>query len=138
MTRAAHRLAAALGGVASIAVLAIAAGCAGTGYHWSQLSGQRYYRVPIDTYDVTIVRVDGKTTPFVAPTLIEPGRRQVEVQGPPGGTLTIGEVRSITLDVAPCTRYYLVAQKANALSSDFAVRVDHREPVAGCTPPRAA
>jgi len=135
----------------SAAVLAagtVVAACASTDYHYSQLSGVRYYRVPIDTYPVSIVRVDGKdvmagrllrvadaSDPYQRPvSLVDPGLRQVTVQGPPGGTGGIGETRTVPLEIAPCTRYYLVAVKSNPLASDFTVRVDHQEPVSGCTP----
>ena len=108
----------------------------------------RYYRVPIDTYPVSIIRVDGQDVlagplrrvpdhmdPYQRPvSLIEPGLRQVTVQGPPGGTGGIGELRTVPLEIAPCTRYYLVAVKSTPLANDFTVRVDHQEPVSGCTP----
>lgn len=122
-----HRAAALL----SIAALA---GCASTDYHFSQLVGKRYYRAPIDTYDVTIIRVDGKDTLF-RQVLVDPGVRKVVVQGPPGGARHLGEQREISLDVRPCTRYYLVAVRPNKLASDFDVRVDYEEAVGGCTPP---
>ncbi len=127
------------------------AACASTDYHYSQLSGTRYYRVPIDTYPVSIVRVDGKDVlqgsllrvadradPYQRPfSLVDAGLRQITVQGPPGGAGGVGENRTFPLEVAPCTRYYLVAVKSNALASDFTVRVDHQELVSGCTPARA-
>ena len=118
------------------AVVGIAAltACASTDYHYSQLLGKRYYRAPIDTYDVTILRVDGKDT-LSRQVLVDPGLRKVVVQGPPGGAAHLGEQREIALDVRPCTRYYLVAHRANKLASDFDVRVDYEEPVGGCTPP---
>ncbi len=118
-------------------VMALLAGCASGGYHYSQLSGNRHFRAPIDTYPVAIVRVDGKDNTF-RPATVDAGVRQVTVQGPPGGGSSIGEERTITLNVAPCTRYYLVAVKANSLSSDFTVRVDFEESIGGCTPPPAA
>ena len=121
--------------VLGIAAALAATACASVDYHYSQLSGRRYFRAPIDTYAVSIVRVDGETN-VLRPALIEPGRRVIEVQGPPGGSGGVGEVRSIALDIAPCTRYYLVAHKTNTLASDFDVRVDFQEPVAGCSPPR--
>ena len=127
-----------------------AAACASTDYHFSQLSGSRYYQVPIDTYPVSIVRVDGQDVmagslkrvvvnrsdgyPHGPYSLVDAGPRQVTVQGPPGGTGGVGETRTFPLDVAPCTRYYLVAVKSNSLANDFTVRVDHQEPVSGCTP----
>ncbi len=60
------------------------------------------------------------------------------VQGPPGGALGNGLERTLALEVAPCTRYYLVAVKENRLQSDFDIRVDYQEPVPGCTPPRSS
>jgi hypothetical protein len=123
------RLAAAACAVALVA-------CASTDYHYSQLVGYRYYRAPVDTYPVTIVRVDGKST-TLRPVLVDPGLRQVTVQGPPGAANPTGEQREIALQVRPCTRYYLVAVRPNRLVADFDVRVDYQEPVSGCTPPAA-
>jgi hypothetical protein len=124
--------------VPALAAVTLLAGCASTDYHYSQLSGKRHFRVPIDTYSVSVVRVDGKDTMLRQPALVDPGLRQIVVQGPPGGTGGVGAERSIALDVAPCTRYYLVAVKTNPLASDFTVRVDFQEPVSGCTPPAAS
>jgi len=120
---------------AALGVVALAA-CASTEYHYSQLYGQRYYKTPLDTYPVTIVRVDGKDT-TLRPVLVDPGLRRITVQGPPGGASRLGEEREFALDVRPCTRYYLVAVRDNRLDADFAVRVDYEEPVGGCTPPPA-
>ena len=97
-----------LRGGAALIALPLLAACANPDYHYSQLLGKRYYQTPIDTY-----------------------------AGPPGGTGGSGRQHTITFDVAPCTRYYFVAVRPNALSNDFTVRVDHQEPVSGCTPPRA-
>jgi hypothetical protein len=118
---------------AAVVGIATLAACASTDYHYSQLLGKRYYRAPIDTYDVTIVRVDGKDT-LLRPVLVDPGLRKIVVQGPPGGASRLGEEREIALDVRPCTRYYLVAVKPNKLALDFDIRVDYEEPVGGCTP----
>ena len=138
---------------AALATACTLAACASTDYHFSQLSGTRYYRVPIDTYPVSIVRVDGKDTlfgplsavraegkdayqrPF---SLVDPGLHQITVQGPPGGAGGVGETSTVPIEIAPCTRYYLVAVKTNKLASDFTVRVDYQEPVSGCTPPRSS
>ena len=133
---------------AVLAATGLLAACASTDYHYSQLSGTRYYRVPIHTYPVSIVRVDGKDVlqgsllrvvdradPYQRQfSLVDAGLRQITVQGPPGGAGGVGETRTVPLEIAPCTRYYLVAVKTNALASDFTVRVDHQEPVSGCTP----
>ncbi len=142
-----------LGTAAALASACALAACASTDYHYSQLSGARYHRVPIDTYPVSIVRIDGKDT-LIGPlsrvrtegmeayqrpfALVDPGLRQVTVQGPPGATGGIGETRTVPLEIAPCTRYYLVAVKTNVLASGFTVRVDYQEPVSGCSAPHSS
>ncbi|HKX41253.1 MAG TPA: hypothetical protein VJO99_08855 [Burkholderiaceae bacterium] len=123
--------------VAPLFAAAVLVGCASAGYHYSQLDGHRYYKAPIDTHAVQIVRVDGKDTVF-SPVEVDPGLRQVTVQGPPTSTSRYGEQRTIDLNVAPCTRYYLVAVKDNRLLNDFTVKVDYQEPIGGCTPPVVA
>lgn len=108
------------------------AGCATTEY--SQLYGNRYHRTSIDTYPVAIVSIDGKDI-IRNPQYVEPGQRKITVEAPPGGAFRYGERETVTLDVKPCTRYYLVAVKDNRLSNDFKVKIDHEEAMAGCTPP---
>jgi len=111
-------------------------GCA-TDYHYSQISGRKYHVSEIDTYSISILRIDGRST-ILHPTPVDPGRRMILVQGPPDGVSLEGRQREIALDVKPCTRYYLVAVKTTRLSSDFDVRVDYEEPVGGCTPPKVS
>jgi hypothetical protein len=134
---------------ALVAASALTAGCASLEGNYSQLSGARYFQTSLDTYPVSILLVDEKPVlnggagavvdnrSVPQPSnfaMVDPGKHQVKVQGPPGGTGDRGETRTIALDVAPCTRYYLVAVKSNRLASDFTVRVDHQEPVSGCKP----
>lgn len=114
--------------------VAALAGCASSGYHFSQIVGTRYFKTNINTYSVSINEVDGRSYLGNAPVLVDPGLRKVVVQGPPT-VVNLALTRSIELDVKPCTRYYLVAVKASPLDNDFSVRVDFEEPLAGCTPP---
>ena len=118
--------------VSLLALGAVLSACAGLPQPFSQLSGYKYHRAPIDTYPVQIVRVDGHDT-LDRLVFVDPGLRQVTVQGPPDGAHRFGAQRSLALEVAPCVRYYLVAQKANRLSSDFNVVVDYQEPIGGCS-----
>jgi hypothetical protein len=112
--------------------------CASLDYHYSQISGQRYFhKSDIDTYSVSILRVDGQST-ILHPTPVDPGLRKILVQGPADGVSREGRQKEIALDVKPCTRYYLVAVKPTRIASDFDVRVDYQEPIGGCTPPPAA
>lgn len=115
------------------AVLALMlAGCASTGYHYSQLVGKRYFKTNIDTYPVLILEVDGRS--FVGvPILVDAGMRNVLLQGPPTA-VDLQLTQMMKLDVKPCTRYYLVAVKQNPLQNEFTPRVDFEEPVPGCTP----
>ena len=110
------------------------AGCA-TPYHYSQLVGHRYFQVPINTYPAAVVRVDDASTPLYGggPVLVDPGLRRIVLQSGPTVARSIGEERTFELQVAPCTRYYLVAEKTNSLATDFTPRIDHQEPVPGCT-----
>ena len=85
---------------------------------------------------MTILRV--AAGPLFVPVLVDPGVRKVVVQGPRGAANHLGEEREISLDVRPCTRYYLVAVRANRLDADFTVRIDYEEPIGGCTPPVVA
>lgn len=116
----------------AVALPAALSACA-TPYHYSQLVGQRYFKVPINTYPVAVVRVDEASTPLHGPVLVDPGLRRVVVQSGPSVARSIGEERTLELQVAPCTRYYLVAEKTNSLATDFTPRIDHQEPVPGCT-----
>jgi hypothetical protein len=125
----------------SLAVVALAgaglSACANLDYHYSQISGKRYHVSDIDTYSVSILRIDGQST-ILHPTPVDPGLRKILVQGPADGVSREGRQKEIALDVKACTRYYLVAVKPTWIASDFDVRVDYQEPVGGCTPPPPA
>lgn len=117
----------------AIAAAALVAGCA-TPDTFSELSGRRWSKAEINTFDVTIISVDGshyieKPTQLVQ---VQPGPRAIVVQGPASGGMRFGEQRTLKLDVQPCTRYWLEAKKANSLSQDFEPRVNYSEPIAGC------
>jgi hypothetical protein len=101
-------------------------GCA-TSLATSQLMGERYFVTNFDTYPVLIASVDGSSS-TVSPKFVEPGVRRLVLQGPPGGA-GFGAVESFTLEVKPCTRYYIVALKANALDTNFTPKVDFEQPL---------
>ncbi len=112
---------------------ALLAGCA-TADTFSYIQGQRLKNAELNTFDVTIIRVDDRD--YIqrgdAPIRIEPGLRRIVVQGPPTAGFRFGEQRTLTLDVKPCTRYWLEAKKDTALSQDFAPRVNYEEPIPAC------
>jgi hypothetical protein len=108
------------------------AGLAGCATPYSQITGERYYRAPPDTYPLKVVAVDG-VYPSVEPALVDPGLRQVTVRALPTSAQAIGLRKTVPLEVKPCTLYYLVAVKETELAPDFTVRVDHELPVPGCS-----
>ena len=115
--------------LASIAAVAVLAGCVTTPF--SYIDGRRYHKAELNTYSVIVLDVDGKSDTR-NPVMVDPGRRVIRVQGPAGGGFNYGETRTLTLDVKPCTRYYLKAVKKNSLEQDFEPQVDYVEPIAGC------
>ena len=102
----------------------------------SQLLGERYFTTNIDTYPVHIASVDGQST-TVRPQLVEPGTRRLLLRGPPGGA-GFSVVEPFMLDVKPCTRYYIVAVKANRLDTNFTPRVDYEMPLGSSCQARAS
>jgi hypothetical protein len=112
---------------------AILTGCA-TGDQFSYIQGQRWNRSELNTFDVMVIRVDDKdyVQRGYEPIRIDPGMHKIVVQGPSVAGFRHGEQRTLTLDVKPCTRYWLEAKKSNALSQDFEPRVNYSEPIAGC------
>lgn len=123
--------------VATVLATLALAGCATVPADVSELTGQRWKRAELNTFDVTIISVDGKH--YIerknAPVLVEPGRRTIVVQGPAAAGFSYGEQRTLTLDVKPCTVYHLEAKKTNALAQDFEPRVNHElARGGGCAP----
>lgn len=116
-------------GMVAVAVLA---GCANV-VHQSQLGGALYTRVHMNRFPVAIAAVDGASTPTWQPIWIEPGRRALTLDAPPPRGFTLPVRKEVMLDVKPCVRYYLGAQRANALAQAWEFVVDHEEPVPGCT-----
>lgn len=118
---------------AAVTIAALLAGCATTDT-FSYIQGQRWKKAELNTFDVTIIRVDDKD--YIQhgydPIRIEPGLHKIVVQGPPTAGFRFGEQRTLTLDVKPCTRYWLEAKKDNPLSQDFVPRVNYEEPIPGC------
>jgi len=104
-------------------------GCA-TGTTFSQLVGERYFLTRLDTYPVTILSVDGRST-ILSTQYVEPGLRRLVLQGPPGGA-GFSALETFELEVKPCMRYYIVAVKTSPLDSDFRPQVDFMQPLAGC------
>jgi len=126
-----------MAGSAAVLAAAILTSCATAPAEFSFLTGERWRKAELNTFDVLIVSVDGRH--YIerpgAPVMVTPGARSVVVQGPPAPGFTFGEQRTLKLDVKPCTKYWLEAKKTSPLVQDFEPRVNHDEPIAGCPRP---
>ena len=114
-----------------LTVAAVALAAAGCATNFSYIDGNRYFRTPINTASVIVLDIDGTSTTR-NPAMVDPGVRVIRVQGPPSPGFSYGETRTLTLDVKPCTHYYLKAVKQNPLQQDFTPMVDHEQPISGC------
>ncbi len=119
---------------ASASFAAALSACAGLPAGYGQIDGHKYHVATIDTYPVKVIRIDDRDT-LDNPAFVDPGSRKITVQGPPDGARRSGEQRTIDVNVMPCMRYYLVAQKSNPLMTDFSVKIDHQESIGGCAVP---
>ena len=117
--------------VAGIAAAAALAGCATTNT-FSYLEGKRYFRATLDTYDATIISVDGTHYLLQKPVMIEPGKRTIVLQGPPASGFRQGEQRTMEVTIEPCKRYWFAAVKKSPLAQDFEPKIDYVEDIAGC------
>ena len=108
------------------------AGCATFGPTWSEISGDRYHRTILDRRPALVEKIDGYSAYAHYPIKVEPGVHEIELQGPalnwPGGA----PLRTITLTLEPCKRYYLNAQFDNRVQPTWTPVVDFVEPIAGC------
>lgn len=116
---------------AALAVVVIVAGCATPTF--SYIDGNRYFKSEMNTSSVIVLDIDGRSS-LQNPVMVEPGKRVVRVQGPAAPGFRFGEDRTITIDVKPCTRYYLKAVRPNSISQDFTPAIDFEEPITGCRP----
>ena len=123
-----------LGYSMAIAALALLAGCATT-ETFSYLDGHRYFKATLDTYDTTVISVDGEHYTWT-PVKVAPGPRRIVLQGPPAPGFRHGEQRTLEINIEPCKRYWFAAVKKSRLVQDFEPKVDYVEPIAGCGVPK--
>ena len=114
-----------------LTVAAVALAAAGCATNFSYIDGNRYFRTEMNTHSVIVLEVDGKSE-IRNPVMVEPGVRVVRVQGPAAPGFRFGQDRTITIDVKPCTHYYLKAVTPNSISAEFTAMIDFEEPIAGC------
>ncbi|HEX6004053.1 MAG TPA: hypothetical protein VFZ14_08680 [Burkholderiales bacterium] len=109
------------------------AGCATFGPTWSEISGDRYHRAIIDRQPALVEKVDGYSAYAHYPIKIEPGVHEIVLQGVPPRRWPGGApLRTLTLNLEPCKRYYLNAQFDSSVQPTWTPVVDYVESIAGC------
>ena len=114
-----------------LTVAAVALAAAGCATNFSYIDGNHYFRTDFNAHSVIVLEVDGKSE-IRNPVMVDPGVRVVRVQGPAAPGFRFGQERTITIDVKPCTHYYLKAVTPNSISAEFTAMIDFEEPIAGC------
>jgi len=116
-----------------MALLAAAlAGCVSFPENVSYLYGERFYRANIHTFATVITAVDCHSTMLhLVPVPIEPGEHVIQLVTAPAAGFRIPEVRELNLDVEPCKRYYIVAERDNRLQQNWRPVIEHVEDAGG-------
>ncbi len=94
---------------------------------------QVYYKAVINRYPVRVVAIDGAYQTF-QPVPIAPGEHVLTVDAVPVAGFSLPVQKRVSMTVAPCTRYYVAAQRRSPLLQDWEFVVEETWPVAGCDP----
>ena len=112
-----------------LSIMALA-GCATYGPTWSEITGDRYTRTTLNRAPALVEKVDGYSAYAQYPIKLDPGVHEIVLQGAstwPGGA----PLRTLTLNLEPCKRYYLNAQFEAPGQPRWEPVVDHVEDIAG-------
>jgi hypothetical protein len=122
---------------AILASAAALAGCAG-GSVYSAPWGE--FRMGSGTPNrleapATISRIDGSSTDNpAAPYPVAPGPHTILVsyQSPRGVTMIADQLKNLTVEVKPCTRYFINARYANVTTTEWTPVVGYTESISEC------
>ncbi len=95
--------------------------------------GEVYHRATLNRYPLLVNAIDGVSTAF-RPVPIAPGLRRVTFDAPPVAGFRVPIQKTYEMNIAPCTRYYVAAQRSTRLTQDWDLVVEELFPVAGCDP----
>jgi hypothetical protein len=116
----------------TLAIVAIAlSGCQTWGPTWSELTGVRYTKINPDRRGAILIRAGDETISPSMPFRIAPGTYEIQVQSPVHNRFR-GTIKTMTLDVEPCRRYYINAQFADSVRPEWTPVIDYVETIAGC------
>ena len=107
-------------------------GCAVYSDNVSYLHGERYYVATMNTFPTRIAYVDGRATLLRQnPVPVEPGKHVITLVTAPVAGFSIPEYRDLDLEVEPCKRYYIVAERDNRLLQDWRPVIESINPLGG-------
>jgi hypothetical protein len=99
---------------------------------YSELRGE--FDMPttaLNDYPVRIIAIDGAFQTEQDPR-IEPGLHSLVLASRKPSQFRVKREKAFPLAVEPCTRYFLAARHATALSEDWELVIRKREPIGGC------
>ncbi len=94
---------------------------------------QVYYKTVLNRYPVRVVAIDGSYQTF-RPVPIAPGPHLLTIDAVPVAGFSLPIQKMVPMTIAPCTRYYIAAQRTSPLTQDWNLVVEETWPVAGCDP----
>ena len=116
------------------AIVAALSGCASAPL--SYLYDQQVYRPQVlNRFPLRVLAIDGSFTSF-RPVPISPGTHSLLLAAAPVAGFNIPPEKTYTMDIAPCTRYYIAAQRRSPLLQDWDLVVEETYPSGGCDPAR--
>ena len=95
--------------------------------------GYVYHRAVLNRFPVRVVAVDGNYTAF-RPVPVAPGVHNLLIAAAPVAGFRVPLEKTYPMNIEPCTRYYVAAQRTSPLLQDWELVVEESYPVAGCNP----
>ena len=84
-------------------------------------------------FPVRVVSVDGSIQ-FSMPVQIAPGERDLVLEVMPSRSALGSKQKNVRLKIAPCTRYFLLAQRDSPMQADWQLNIHSTEIVSACDP----
>ncbi|MGI9025448.1 MAG: hypothetical protein ACR2GP_07675 [Burkholderiaceae bacterium] len=94
---------------------------------------QVFHRQVLNRFPVRLLAIDGSYTAF-RPVPIAPGTHTLLLAASPVAGFRVPPEKTYPMTIAPCTRYYIAAQRISPLLQDWELVVEETYPVAGCNP----
>lgn len=82
---------------------------------------------------VQVVSIDGSMQ-FSMPVQIAPGERDLVLEAMSSQSALRTKQKNVRLTIAPCTRYFLLAQRDSTMQADWQLTIASTEIVSACDP----